>query len=179
MVQLSNYIEIYHQPHLHLRIQDESDASDIFDLIQAEKPRLVQTLAWPLSVQHPSDTLNTIRENRRLFALGLSAVYVIRWDDQIAGIVGFNTIQDDEAVIGYWISAAFEGKGVAYSAVSSLIEWYAKESELKTFIINASVENVRSNRLAQRLGFSFHHLRPRGEVIGGCAVDQNVYHYSI
>lgn len=178
MKQLSKYIELYRPPHLHLRIQDEADAPDIFALVQSDQQRLSQTLPWPMSVRHQSDTLNTIKHNRQLFAQGTSAVYVIRWDGEIAGITSFNTIDGDEAVIGYWIASVFEGKSVAYNAVSALVDWYAKEGELKTFIIKCSVENPRSNRLAQRLGFYFHHLEPQGEKIGQRFLDQNIYYYS-
>lgn len=178
MKQNSQYIELYHPPHLHLRIQDEADAPDIFALVQSEKQRLSQTLSWPMSVRHQDDTLNTIKHNRQLFAQGTSAVYIIRWDGEIAGIVGFNTIDGDEAEIGYWIASAFEGKSVAYNAVSALVDWYGKVGELKTFIIKCSVENPRSNRLAQRLGFNFHHLAQQGEKIGQRILDQNIYYFS-
>ncbi|GKW19824.1 ribosomal protein L7/L12-serine acetyltransferase [Pectobacterium araliae] len=170
--------ELKHLPHLRLTIQEERDADAIFTLIQQEKSRLRRTLPWPDSVKTVDDTRETIRGNRKEFFAKTAAVYVIRWDDMLAGIVSFNTIQDKEGVIGYWIAEAFEGKGIVSQAVSTLIAAYADASLIERCIIKASTANTRSNAVAQRLGFRFHHTEKNAEKIGEQWFDHKIYHYS-
>ncbi|MEQ9948726.1 GNAT family N-acetyltransferase [Pectobacterium aroidearum] len=169
--------ELRHPPHLRLTIQEERDADALFTLIQQEKARLRRTLPWPDSVKSVDDTHETIRGNRKTFFDKTSAVYVIRWDDALAGIVSFNTIQDKEGVIGYWLAEAFEGKGIVSQAVSTLITAYADANLVDRCIIKASTANTRSNAVAQRLGFRFHHLEKNAERIGEQWFDHNIYHY--
>ncbi|MCG8708151.1 GNAT family N-acetyltransferase [Brenneria sp. 4F2] len=169
--------ELHHPPHLNLAIQVESDADAIFSLVQQEKPRLRRTLPWPDSVTRVEDTLNTIRANRNEFAAGDAAVYVIRWDGEVAGIVSFNTIKDQEGVIGYWIAEAFEGKGIVALSVRTMVDAYINAGIVKKCVIKASVENPRSNALAQRLGFSWLQRTKNTEKIGDRVFDQNIYGY--
>ncbi|MEC5318199.1 GNAT family N-acetyltransferase [Brenneria populi subsp. brevivirga] len=169
--------ELHHPPHLRLTLQEESDADALFSLVQQEKSRLRLTLPWPDSVTCVADTLNTIRANRSEFAAGAAAVYIIRWDGDIAGIVSFNTIRDQEGVIGYWIAEPFEGKGIVSLAVRTMVNAYINAGVLNKCVIRASVANPRSNALAQRIGFHFHHQRKNAEKIGDRCFDQNVYYY--
>ncbi|EHD20788.1 MULTISPECIES: GNAT family N-acetyltransferase [Brenneria] len=169
--------ELHYPPHLRLSIQDENDAAALFALIQAEKPRLRRTLPWPDSVKDINDTLNTIKTNRDEFFAGVAAVYVIRWDGIIAGIVSFNTIREQEGVIGYWIGEKFEGKGVVSLAVGTMIKAYIDAGIVKRCVIKASVENARSNALARRLGFAFYRIEKGGEKLGDRRIDQNIYRY--
>ncbi|MEQ9744308.1 GNAT family N-acetyltransferase [Pectobacterium actinidiae] len=164
-------------PHLRLTIQEENDADALFSLIQQEKVRLRRTLPWPDSVKTVDDTRETIRANREAFFDKTAAVYVIRWDDALAGIVSFNTIQDKEGVIGYWIAEAFEGKGIVSQAVSTLITAYTDASLVERSVIKASTANTRSNAVAQRLGFRFHHTEKDAEQIGERWFDHNIYRY--
>lgn len=169
--------ELRHPPHLRLTIQEERDADALFSLIQQEKARLRKTLPWPDSVKRVDDTRETIRGNRKAFFDKTSAVYVIRWDDALAGIVSFNTIQDKEGVIGYWIAEAFEGKGFVSQAVSTLIAAYTAAHLVERSIIKTSTTNTRSNAVAQRLGFHFHHIEKDAERIGEQWFDHNIYRY--
>ncbi|MBJ7221348.1 MULTISPECIES: GNAT family N-acetyltransferase [unclassified Brenneria] len=171
--------ELHHHPHLHLRIQDENDTAALFALVQQEKPRLRRTLPWPDSVKHPDDTLGTIKTNREAFAAGTAAVYIIRWQGVIAGVVSFNSIRDKVGEIGYWIAERFEGKGIVSQSVNTLIQGYMRAGIVNRFVIKASVENARSNALAQRLGFRFYQQAKGGEKLGDRRIDQNIYHYQL
>lgn len=168
---------LHRPPHLTLALQEEQDASALFTLIEQEKPRLRQTLAWPDSVQQVEDTLATIRKNREDFFAGRSAVYLVRWQGEIAGVVSFNSLKGSRGEIGYWMAERFQGRGIASHAIHLLIDAFADAAILDTFIIKAATENQRSNALAQRLGFTFADRLPAAEKIGEKVYDQNRYHY--
>ncbi|WP_413734191.1 GNAT family N-acetyltransferase [Sodalis sp. RH21] len=172
---MMDYRELKCPPSLRLSLQQESDAADLFALVQLEKERLSRHLSWPRLINDVKDTLANIRHNRADFAEGRSAVYVLRWDEELAGILSYNTINDKQAEIGYWLAARHEGRGVMSTAVAALMDWYAAADRLDTFIIRCGVSNRASNRLAQRLGFEFDYRQVRAEKIGDCYVDHNVY----
>ena len=164
-------------PYLTLTLQQEDDAPALFDLVQQEKTRLRETLAWPDSVREVKDTLATIQQNRKQFFSGLAAVYLIHWQGELAGVASFNSINDKQGEIGYWIAQRFEGCGIAHQALRCLINSYADAGLIDTFIIKASTANPRSNALAQRLGFTFLDRLPAAEKIGERCYDQNRYRY--
>ncbi|NDL61878.1 GNAT family N-acetyltransferase [Acerihabitans arboris] len=172
---MTDYRELISPPSLKLSLQLESDAPAIFNLVREERERLGRHLSWPPLINEVGDTLANIRHNRADFAEGRSAVYVVRWDDAIAGILSFNTINDKQAEIGYWLAARFEGRGVMSRAVTALMAWYGDTGKLDQFIIRCGVANRPSNRLAQRLGFVFDYCQVRAEKIGDRYVDHNVY----
>ncbi|MFT8210758.1 MAG: GNAT family N-acetyltransferase [Symbiopectobacterium sp.] len=149
----------------------------MFSLIQQEKARLRQTLAWPDKVRQIEDTLATIRKNREDFFAGRAAVYLIRWKDEIAGVASFNSLKESQGEIGYWMAERFQGQGIASQAIQLLIDSFADADILDTFIIKAATVNQRSNALAQRLGFAFVDRLPAAEKIGENVYDQNRYRY--
>ncbi|MFC3396184.1 GNAT family N-acetyltransferase [Brenneria rubrifaciens] len=169
--------ELYHPPHLCLSIQDENDAAAIFNLVQQEKHRLERSMPWPDYEIRMEHSLYTIKANRDAFIAGTSAVYAIRWDDAIVGISSFNDIQNKTGEIGYWVAGAYEGKGIASLAVSTMVKAYISAGIIERCVIRASVENERSNAVAKRIGFHFQRIDKDAERICNRNVDQNVYHY--
>lgn len=147
----------------------------LFSLIQQEKAHLRHTLAWPDSVRHIEDTLTTIKENRADFFAERSAVYLIRWQGEIAGVASFNSLKATQGEIGYWMAERFQGQGIASQAIQLLIDTFTDAAILDTFIIKAATENQRSNALAQRLGFMFVESLLAAEKIGDNVYDQNRY----
>lgn len=167
--------KLHRPPHLTLALQEEHDAPALFSLIQQEKARLRHTLAWPDSVQHTEDTLTTIRKNRADFFAGRTAVYLIRWQGEMAGVASFNSLKASQGEIGYWMAERFQGQGIASQAIQLLIDSFTDAAILDTFIIKAATVNQRSNALAQRLGFVFVERLLAAEKIGDNLYDQNRY----
>ena len=56
--------------------------------------------------------------------------------------------------IGYWISGAFEGRGIVTRAVRALLDVGFREIGLHRIEIHAGVENTRSRAIPERLGFT-------------------------
>jgi RimJ/RimL family protein N-acetyltransferase len=91
---------------------------------------------------------------------GTAATFGIHVDnvDGVVGGIGIRFLDDlDEggAEIGYWVGAELRGRGVATSATRAAAEWaFATVPDLARLQLRADVENVASNRVAEKSGFT-------------------------
>jgi ribosomal-protein-serine acetyltransferase len=58
------------------------------------------------------------------------------------------------AEVGYWLDADFEGRGLVSRAVTAVLDHAFGPLGLHRVGLQTTVDNVRSRRLAQRLGFT-------------------------
>ena len=70
------------------------------------------------------------------------------------GGCGFNQIDRKQKVanLGYWVRSSAMGQGVAVKAVKLLSKWGFENTDLMRFEIKCAVENVRSQRVAEKAG---------------------------
>jgi ribosomal-protein-serine acetyltransferase len=78
--------------------------------------------------------------------------------------------------IGYWITRAFEGRGLITKACRLFVDHGFRDRGLHRIEIHAAEDNVRSRAVAERLGFT-HEARMRDgcRKPDGSYVDQVVY----
>lgn len=57
--------------------------------------------------------------------------------------------------IGYWLHKSYVGYGYATEATNGLIKHVNEKNNVKLFSIYCSMDNLRSNKVAQRLNFKF------------------------
>ncbi|VXB13269.1 hypothetical protein ARTHRO9V_1180002 [Arthrobacter sp. 9V] len=100
---------------------------------------------------------------------------VIRHDDRVVGVASLTFDPYlGQASLGYWVDAGQEGRGVARRAATVLIG-VARARGVARVEIRTAVDNVRSRRLAERLGFT-HEGTLRGALpLGPERVDVAVY----
>ncbi len=87
----------------------------------------------------------------------LSFVVVAADDDaRLLGSTGVHGIADDRHVaeIGYWIERSARGRGFATRALRLLSRWAVAELGVARLELMAAVENVASQRVAERAGFT-------------------------
>ena len=72
---------------------------------------------------------------------------------QVAGYVQATVAANLETNVAYAIGSAFGGRGVATEAVAQMLHIVATELGVKRFVVVAERNNIRSVRLAERLGF--------------------------
>jgi ribosomal-protein-serine acetyltransferase len=106
-----------------------------------------------------------------------SATYLIWVKKSIAGVVSFNEIDlsNQTGYIGYWLAEEFLGFGLITKAVGDLIHEYAARDILHRFVIKVSTENIKSQAVAERLGFKREGILLRAERIGDKFYDQHLY----
>jgi ribosomal-protein-serine acetyltransferase len=132
-----------------LRIED---LEDVWATVSASRERLDPWMPW-------IDGTRTIDDQRRWLesvvddeeSLDGCGIFV---EDRYVGGVGlrwepFRVTGE----IGYWISSEFEGRGLVTRAVRVLLDVGFDEIGLHRIEIRAGVQNTRSRRIPERLGF--------------------------
>jgi ribosomal-protein-serine acetyltransferase len=139
-----------------LRPLDESDAEELYLLIDANRARLERWMAWAEG-ETRERTLEFIRATRKQNAKDGGFQAAIVDENRIVGVAGFHGVDwpNRAASLGYWLAAAEEGRGTMTHAVRALVDHGFGQLGLNRVEIRADVENVRSRALAERLGFVY------------------------
>ncbi len=104
--------------------------------------------------------------------------FIIEVDGEIAGQLNVANVlygSVSNAVIGYWVSPAVAGRGVAPTAVALVTDYLFNQVGLHRVEIAIRPENVASLRVVQKLGFRFEGLKERYIHINGDWRDHYVF----
>jgi ribosomal-protein-serine acetyltransferase len=139
-----------------LRPIEENDALEMFTLIEQDRAHLRPWLPWLDTTLSAQDLLGYIRSVQQQYAQSQSLTCSIIYDGHLAGSIGYNSIdwQDRKTELGYWLGAAFEGKGLMTQACEEML-WFAfNVLELNKVEIHCATGNTRSRAIPERLHFT-------------------------
>lgn len=159
-----------------VRRLDRSDAEQLFRVVGENRAYLRQWLPWLDHVRQVEDELPFL-ERVAARAPGTALISGVVVDGELAGTIGFNTI-DDEArhgAIGYWLAERFGGRGIMTRCVAALIDHGFDRLNLRTIDIKAATGNARSRAIPERLGFTFVRTIPEAERLYDRLVDHAEY----
>jgi ribosomal-protein-serine acetyltransferase len=161
-----------------LRLLEESDADEMFALIDANREHLGPWMPWVEHEHEPADVLPFIRATRRQIADndGLQTA-IVDPDGRIVGMVGFHNVDwlNRKTSIGYWLAAGEQGRGTMTEAVRAYVDHAFTTWKLNRITIQAAVENARSRAIPERLGFREEGTLREVERIGERVLDDVVY----
>lgn len=84
------------------------------------------------------------------------APFVIDLDDEgVVGGLGFHTRGEGPAEVGYWIGAAFRGRGVASEALIGAMAWAARDWRRRVVAAGHFSDNPASGMVLCRAGFLY------------------------
>jgi ribosomal-protein-serine acetyltransferase len=161
-----------------LRLLEESDAEELFALVDANREHLEPWMPWVPNERSADDVLPFIRGTRKQIGdnEGFQTA-IVSPDGHIVGIVGFHGVDwlNRRTSIGYWIARDHQGRGTTTLAVRALIDHAFGTWNLNRVTIEAAVDNARSRAVPERLGFVHEGtLRAAGRV-GERTMDHAVY----
>jgi RimJ/RimL family protein N-acetyltransferase len=138
-----------------LRLPDERDVDAITDACQdPEIPRFTR-VASPYG---RDDALEYVGRTASGWRDGTSAGFVIAdaADDTVLGSIGVMRFDDTRAVaeVGYWVARAARGHGLASRSVRLASRWALRELGISRLELMTRVENVASQGVAERAGFT-------------------------
>ncbi|QLB20368.1 hypothetical protein A6B43_01825 [Vespertiliibacter pulmonis] len=183
MVEFSEIINI--TPHIRLEKIAPRHSEDIFTQIDRHRDYLSNYAQWPRFTKVLNDSLQFIQLCEQEAKQGESFVWAICVQDEnskifhAVGTISFNKPidwQHRRAEIGYWISPEMQGRGIITQSVNAITKTtYHAFSE---YILRCAVHNERSNKVAQRCGFTYIDTLKNGEKIGDHEYNVNIYRKS-
>lgn len=151
-------------------------AASLFQQINRHRDYLAQFVNWAAANTQLRDTETFIQHYNQQAEQGVGYVWAVCVERQAVGTLSFNPPidwQQRTVHLGYWLSPAYQGRGIASQSVIRLIE--ATREHFKRYILKCAVHNLRSNRLAQRCGFDWIERRENAEQIGEMLYAQHIY----
>lgn len=140
---------------LELRPVEEGFAEELTALVRRDLAHLRPWMPWASERYSVEDAREFIRRQIRQSAEDQAFATVILYAGRIAGSIGYNHIDwsNRKTDIGYWLGSAYQGRGIMTRACRALVEHAFRELRLNRVEIYCAVENRRSRRIPERLGF--------------------------
>ena len=140
---------------LELRPVDERLADELTALVRRDLAHLRPWMPWATERYSVEDAREFIRRQIRQYAEDQGFATLIFFRGRVAGSIGYNNIDwpNRKTDIGYWLGADFQGRGLMTRSCAALVEHAFRELRLNRVEIYCAVENVRSRRIPERLGF--------------------------
>jgi ribosomal-protein-serine acetyltransferase len=159
--------------HIVLRPFVPADADALFSAIDGSRPHLGPWLNWVGGTTRIAHSLDFIERstaqirNQEAMPLGIFV------DGVVAGGVGMHDWQRDinRVQIGYWIARGYEGQGIVTRAVAALCNYLFTRAGINKLEIRYVPANLRSAKVAQRLGFRIEGIIRKGILHNGMAED--------
>ncbi|CAK1224927.1 GNAT family protein [Fructobacillus cardui] len=155
----------------------EKDAAPLFDLLVASQNEIAPWLPWVKSMKSPKDEQIFLENAMQHFIEKTSLNVVILYHDEIVGMISFNRFSwfNKNTEIGYWLGTDFSGKGIIQKAIQGMCNIGFEEYDLHKITIHAAVENTRSNKTAERAGFTLDGTLRQQERLADGYHDENVW----
>ena len=73
---------------------------------------------------------------------------------ELLGGCGFGAKPSERFEFGYWVASAHRGRGIAPRALRLIAHWVAENTGAGRLQLHADVENIASQRVAEKAGFT-------------------------
>lgn len=135
---------------------------------------------WEYTPEGTSAWIGRLRE-RRSAGTGLALAITTMEDDRPVGNVNLVRFSSDgrEAALGYWLTPAGRGQGLATRASQTLCTWGFRELRLARIELAILPENSASHAVATRLGAVHEGLRPDFRGADGRTWDMIIYSLAV
>ena len=149
---------------IYLKIVDENDVDAIFDTIDSEREYLGEWLPFVKYTQEQTDTIQFVDSLQNTPMKDLT--FAIYCGDDFAGLIGLKDPDYDnkKAEIGYWLAYAFQHQGIITQSAKRLIQYAFDDLGLNRIQLKAATENIKSQNVAKRLGFTLEGIERDGEL---------------
>jgi ribosomal-protein-alanine N-acetyltransferase len=135
-----------------LRRARPTDAQALY--LAARDPEVMRFMDWPMPTA-PKDTQAHLEKVSADWETGTEYQWIIleRHSGQCAGTISCRP-KGHAADFGYFLGRDYWGKGLASDAASAVLAWLAAQPEITRIWATVDVENARSRRLLERLGWN-------------------------
>lgn len=101
----------------------------------------------------------------------------IYYKNHFVGLVGLKDtdIINNKTEIGYWLSGTYQKKGIMTRACQAMINYAFDELDMNRIQLKAATGNIKSQQVAERLGFKREGIEREGELHSRGYVDLVVF----
>ncbi len=170
-----------------LTLFERTQTVELFHLVSFNRDHLKNWERWIINMTTLAATQYFIDQNRRLFEELSDSEnqkrnhpgfqFGVIHDKKIIGLVGFQGLHltDHACALGYWIDQRCEGRGFVTRSCEALIDYAFTELEMNRIEIQCAVDNNRSRKVAERLGFRQEARLSEVEFSDGTYIDHYLY----
>ena len=160
-----------------IRLFTEQHADLLFAVVDENREHLREWLPWVDDTKTADDTRKFIRSSVEQFAANEGFAAGLWYRGELAGTIGFHRIDwmNRKAEIGYWVSAAFQGKGIVTRAARALVDYTFDDLGLNRMEIRCAEGNKKSRAIAERLGFRQEGILRQSALLYDHYVDMVIY----
>lgn len=168
---------LYVAPGVHLSPVTQADAAALASLISDNLPHLSAFLPQLASLAHVSAASEHLEGAICAAADGSCYEWHIFSDDVLCGAIRINNVElsHRKAAVAYYIGGNYQGKGLATTAVRAVIDWAFEQLALNRIELRCASDNLASQSLAKRLGFTWEGMLRQAELLNGEFADHFVY----
>jgi ribosomal-protein-serine acetyltransferase len=140
---------------LELRPLRLENAAALFDAVERNRDRLRQWLPWVGLTYSSTDVYRFIAERERENRMRGALTTGIWSRGVLCGAIGLHRIdsRDRTTSVGYWIDAAYEGRGIMLRACRAMVTEGFRNYGLHRIEIRCATGNHRSCAIPRKLGF--------------------------
>ena len=153
-----------------LRPIERDDAPRFAELCNDETlARNTSRIPHPYSLQEAEQFVERSKDE---FLSGQETRFAVCLDEELVACTGVMPTAESSFEHGYWVGAAYRGKGIASTAAKAVLQFAFEKLGAKIITAGYFTDNPASGRVLEKLGF-----RPTGEIIGtmslarGCEVE--------
>ena len=138
---------------LNLSAVTEAEADMLYSLVDSNRQYLAQYLPWARGNTR-EDSLHFIKKTAENRQNGSEYAFGIYNDGALAGHISLMyTSNGKSPEIGYWISRDYSGSGITTRCADRVTDFGLHTLGLKFILIKAAVDNVASNKIAEKIGY--------------------------
>jgi ribosomal-protein-serine acetyltransferase len=172
---MSNPIRLYVDEDIILKEIGLEDVEPIFTTIDTEREYMAEWLPFVELTQDISFTHTYVKNYVNSEIKDLTCA--IYFKQQFVGIIGLKDTDFDsmKTEVGYWISEYFQHKGIITKSCRRLIEYAIDELKMNRIQIKVATGNLKSQAVANRIGFTREGVEREGELHSRGFVDLVVF----
>jgi len=156
-----------------------TDAATIFHAIDQNRSHLGAWLPFVDYTKEAKDSeafIQTVISRREET---LNEVYTIWFKGEFAGLIGFHNTDrvNEKTEMGYWLISEKTGQGIIHRSCEVLIGLAFEKMGINRITIRCATDNLASQKVPQRLGFTFEGIERSGERYHDLFFDLKVFSF--
>lgn len=147
-------------------------AGAMWHAVERSLPELRKWMAWAPTTS-PIRVAEFTARAEAAWTDGVSWEFVATNGNEVAGTLGINRYDEmwRAANLGYWVRSDLAGRGLATEAAAAVASFGFDVVGIHRLELVAAVDNIASQRVAEKLGFVREGIKRGGSLVEGASMD--------